>query len=102
MPGSFEGAGPSISADDLDSWMSSQPRGQNLLVAAQQDLDGSMSLKIHEQRSRTAGLKRPIIDPQDPRRRAGRCSTSTQQVEQGCRADGHGMSRTKTRPCLPS
>jgi len=34
MPGSFEGAGPSISADDLDSWMSSQPRGQNLLVAA--------------------------------------------------------------------
>src|SRR2546423_13131953 len=31
---SFEGAGPWISADALDSWMSSQPGGQNLLVAA--------------------------------------------------------------------
>jgi hypothetical protein len=100
FPRPFKVTGPAITANDLDSWMLTEPVGKNLLVTAQQHIDRSMPLQINQQGPCLMGTKRPIIDAQDPRRRSDWDALATQEGEQGRSTDRCGMSPTLLGPSL--
>jgi len=91
---SFEVTGSAITANHLDPRMSTEPMSKNLLIAAQEHIDGSMLLQINQQGPCLMGTKRPIIDAKNPRRRNGCDSLATQEGEQGGGTDRCGMSHT--------
>src|SRR5712691_9312192 len=100
LAGSFEIARPSISTDDLHSWVGGQPASQHLLVTAQQHLDRLVALQVHQQCPCGVGLKGPIIHSQHPRCGFVYRSPLAHQREHSCCTDRPVLGRTLAGPCL--
>src|SRR5438067_1418475 len=86
---SFGKGGSTVTTDDLDPWMRSQPLSEDLFAGVCKQVDGLMLLQIDQDRCSLFSTKRPVVHPKNAGGPTSRQRGSTQQMKQRIRTEPH-------------